>query len=84
MAGKCRIFIIAAVLLVLLNVNPTCCKAQGTPLETPQETDTPTGIDPVGDPDAPIDGGLGLLLAIGVGYGLKKTNDQRKKIKWLI
>lgn len=38
--------------------------------------------DPGGDPDAPIDGGLGVLLAAGVGYGVKKMRDFRKnKIK---
>ncbi len=31
------------------------------------------------DPDAPIDGGLSILLAAGVGYGIKKAKDQRKK-----
>ena len=35
-------------------------------------------IDPEGDPDAPIDGGIGILLAIGVGYGLKKFRDYKK------
>jgi len=35
--------------------------------------------DPGEDPDAPIDGGLSLLVAAGVGYGIKKANDQRKK-----
>ena len=30
------------------------------------------------DPDAPIDGGLSLLLAAGVGYGVKKIRDNRK------
>ena len=29
--------------------------------------------------DTPIDGGLGLLLAAGVGYGIKKYRDGRKK-----
>ena len=33
------------------------------------------------DPDAPIDGGLSLLLAAGVGYGVKKIKDSRKKTK---
>ena len=28
--------------------------------------------DPGGDVDAPIDGGLSLLIAGGVGYGIKK------------
>jgi len=29
--------------------------------------------------DVPIDGGLSLLLAAGVGYGVKKYRDGRKK-----
>jgi hypothetical protein len=32
-----------------------------------------------GGADAPIDGGLSLLLAAGVGYGVKKVRDSRKK-----
>jgi hypothetical protein len=35
--------------------------------------------DPDGDPDAPIDGGVSLLVAAGIGYGIKKVNDHRKK-----
>ena len=35
--------------------------------------------DPLGDPDAPVDGGLGILIAAGVGYGIKKARDSRKK-----
>ena len=40
--------------------------------------------DPCSDPtapgcDVPIDGGLSLLLAAGVGYGVKKIRDSRKK-----
>lgn len=36
--------------------------------------------DPGGDPDnAPIDGGLSLLIAGGVGYGVKKVRENRKK-----
>ena len=33
------------------------------------------------DPDAipcPIDGGLGVLIVIGVGYGIKKVKDIRE------
>ena len=30
------------------------------------------------DPDAPIDGGLSLLLAAGAAYGVKKYRDGRK------
>ena len=32
-----------------------------------------------GDPDAPIDGGIGLLLVAGIGYGIKKARDNQKK-----
>ena len=32
-----------------------------------------------GDPDLPIDGGVSLLIAAGVGYGIKKYRDERKK-----
>lgn len=36
--------------------------------------------DPINFTEAvPIDGGLTLLLAAGVGYGLKKVRDDRKK-----
>ena len=33
-----------------------------------------------GEPDsAPIDGGLSLLIAGGVGYGVKKLREKRKE-----
>ncbi len=37
--------------------------------------------DPGEDPDAqvPVDGGVVLLIAAGVGYGVKKVKEQRKK-----
>lgn len=35
--------------------------------------------DPGGDPDAPIDGGLSLLLAAGAAYGVKKYRDNKKQ-----
>ncbi len=31
-----------------------------------------------GDPDAPIDGGIGFLLAAGIGYGLKQKHKKSK------
>lgn len=34
---------------------------------------------PGGSPDVPVDGGISLLVAAGVGYGAKKWNDARKK-----
>ena len=35
--------------------------------------------DPGGGPDAPIDGGLSLLLAAGTAYGVKKYREHKKK-----
>ena len=32
-----------------------------------------------GSPDSPIDGGLSLLIAAGIGYGAKKVHDNKKK-----
>ncbi|MEO6231174.1 MAG: hypothetical protein ABJB11_15210 [Ferruginibacter sp.] len=37
--------------------------------------------DPANDPDLPIDGGVSLLIAAGVGYGIKKYKDERNKNK---
>ncbi|HTN45236.1 MAG TPA: hypothetical protein VL098_02745 [Flavipsychrobacter sp.] len=36
--------------------------------------------DPGGDPDepVPVDGGISLLVAAGVGYGAKKLHDAKK------
>lgn len=31
------------------------------------------------DAGAPIDGGISLLIAAGIGYGAKKVRDSRKK-----
>ena len=35
--------------------------------------------DPGGGPDAPIDGGLSLLIAAGTAYGVKKYREGKKK-----
>ena len=35
--------------------------------------------DPPPNPDTPIDGGLGLLLVAGVGYGVKRFKDRKSK-----
>ncbi len=34
--------------------------------------------DPDGDPDGPIDGGVSILIAAGIGYGIKKYKDAGK------
>lgn len=36
------------------------------------------GCDPL-DPLCPIDGGLSLLIAAGIGIGAKKAYDQKKE-----
>ena len=36
--------------------------------------------DPGPCPDCPVDGGLGLLLAAGVGYGVKKYRQGKKDL----
>ena len=37
--------------------------------------------DPCVDPNlyCPVDGGLGFLIAAGIGYGVKKVRDAQKK-----
>ena len=37
--------------------------------------------DPGGDPDIPIDAGVGLLIAAGAAFGIKKVHDFSKKKK---
>ncbi|MEY3085946.1 MAG: hypothetical protein RL037_2165 [Bacteroidota bacterium] len=39
------------------------------------------GQDPGTDPDVPIDGGLGFLLAAGAGYVAHGLNRKRKRRK---
>ena len=57
--------IIPAVLLIIFCFAPSLLFAQG---------------DPGGDPDVvPVDGGLSILAAAGVAYGVKKIRDYRKK-----
>ena len=49
--------------IIICTVVPMLSFAQGPPIPD----------------DTPIDGGVGLLLAAGVGYGVKKYRDSRKK-----
>ncbi len=37
--------------------------------------------DNVNDNPVPFDGGVSLLVAAGIGYGLKKANDRKKANK---
>jgi preprotein translocase subunit SecY len=59
--------VMSGMFLALFSLIPECSNAQ-------------IG-DPGDDPDAPIDGGVSLLVAAGVGYGIKKAKESRKKNK---
>ncbi len=58
--------LMCSVLFISLNALPGISQAQ--PVD-----------DGAVDPDAPIDGGISLLVAAGIGYGVKKARDNRKK-----
>ena len=60
---KNRNFVPVAFMMVIAMVLPFFAMAQ---------------VDPGCGPDCPIDGGLSVLLAAGVGYGVKKYRDGRK------
>ena len=59
--------LVLSVFFVVMTVLPTIVKAQIDPGDVPE------------DIDAPIDGGIGLLVAAGIGYGIKKVRDNRKE-----
>ncbi len=60
--------IVYPVLAILFAVVlPFLTYAQGGPIDPPPF-----------EGDVPIDGGLSLLVAAGVGYGIKKVRDHRK------
>lgn len=53
--------------------------AQPDPCEDPQSLNC-SCPEMQNDPACPIDGGVVALLAAGVGYGIKKARDSRKRI----
>ena len=47
---------------------------------SPDDESTTNGFgDPGQDPDLPIDSNIFILVAVGVGYGLKKIYDFKRK-----
>ena len=64
-----RIFCLFGLLLVAKFI-----WAQGPPPPPPAPCATPPCDLPV-----PLDGGISLLIAAGIGYGAKKLHDHRKK-----
>jgi len=57
--------------LVALTVMMLVCCLYTTPVLAQPD-------DPGGEP-APLDGGTSVLIAIGVGYGVKKMREGRRK-----
>lgn len=55
----------AFVVCICLMLIPAICSAQMGDFEP--------------DPDAPIDGGVGALIAAGIGYGIKKYRDGKRE-----
>ena len=56
------------IFLMVFTCLPGLVHAQPDPCDDPLDTDNPA---------CPIDGGLTALLAIGVGYGIKKVREAR-------
>lgn len=73
---KKKSIVLLMMLILAFTVHPI---AKG---QDPNNSNSPqagNGPDPGGEP-APIDGGLSLLVVAGVGYGVKKYRDGRKKL----
>ena len=62
-----KYFKFLVIICLMLSMAPLDGFAQGDP-----------GCDPL-DPLCPIDGGLSLLIAAGIGIGAKKAYDAKKK-----
>ena len=68
MKKSAQCIVLTKIIVVMLCFIPLCSIAQTNPLDPPD-----------GDPDLPIDGGVTVLIAAGIGYGIKKIRDERKK-----
>ena len=70
-----KIHKVLAITLIILTATSTNLMAQAAPPPPPAHDQT--GNQPGGN--APIGGGLFLLLGLGVAYGGKKLYDMKKK-----
>ncbi|NNC70310.1 MAG: hypothetical protein HKN90_05745 [Flavobacteriaceae bacterium] len=67
---------ITLALFVSLLLISTNAMAQGGPTPCPDGSDPPCGGPPP-PPGRPIDGGIGLLFALGAAYGIKKLRENK-------
>ena len=66
---KFKLFIAAALLIIAINFTPAIVHAQPEGPSDPDEEPT----------EVPFDGGISILVAAGVAYGVKKKYDQQKQ-----
>lgn len=67
---------ITLVLFVSIFLISSDALTQGNPTPCPDGSAPPCGGPPP-PPGVPIDGGIGLLLALGAGYGIKKLKEKK-------
>jgi len=65
---------ITLIMFIALFLVSSNVMTQGNPTPCPDGSAPPCG-NPPPPPGLPIDGGLGLLLVLGVGYGIKKIKE---------
>ena len=71
---KLKHFITALLLIITINFAPAIVRAQtGSGGLDGEDPDAPTNV--------PFDGGVSLLVAAGVAYGLKKKHDSKKELE---
>lgn len=71
---KFKHYITVLLLMLAINFTPNIVNAQDSPTDT-------TGLgDPDGGPtNVPFDGGISILVAAGVAYGIKKRREYSSK-----
>ncbi|UAY50708.1 PID-CTERM protein-sorting domain-containing protein [Ferruginibacter albus] len=67
MKRNSKFILLAIAMFVFFNMMPAKGHAQ----------DAVGDLDPQGDVDAPIDGGISILLAAGISYGLAKRKADK-------
>ena len=72
--GLLKNYLFTLLMIVMIMVLPILSNGQVDPPPGPVGGNNP-------DTNVPIDGGLSLVLAAGVGYGVKKIRDYKKKKK---